>query len=103
MTETAEELAAHPIKVAFDTSVLIAWHRRSEGRESELEALDEILELKRADNVHQWQFLYIDGARREFSGRLLERLAREDAEIAHLLTYFEPQSCFSGCRQSRRS
>jgi predicted nucleic acid-binding protein len=90
MTETTEEDSAHPIKVAFDTSVLIGWHRRSEGREPELEALDEILELKRADAVRQWRFLYIDGARREFSGRLLERLAREDAEIADLLSHFEP-------------
>lgn len=82
------ESLSQPLRVAFDTSVLIAWHKRPRGMQPELEALDDILRLKQADMAERWRFLYIDGARREFSGRMLKELAREeygDCRAADLL------------------
>ncbi len=84
------ESLSQSLRVAFDTSALIAWHKRPPDRQPELEALGEILRLKQTEMTERWQFLYIDGARREFSGPTLKELAREDTEIADLLTYFEP-------------
>ena len=88
MTDSTEAELVAPARVAFDTSVLIDWHKRPAAKQAELNALAMIFKAKAA-NGHPWHFIYLDAARREFGGLLLDQLARETAEIAEILPCFD--------------
>jgi hypothetical protein len=87
--ETAKLASTHTqIKIAFDTCVLLDWHKRPEYKAAELEALAVIFQAKATRTDSHWYFVYLDAVRREVGGRLLDKLARE-AEIQDILPCFD--------------
>ena len=76
------------IRVAFDTCVLVDWHRKPTSKTKELGALAEIFQAKLSADKGRWYFIYLDAMRREIGGQLLDRLAKE-AEIQDILPSFD--------------
>jgi hypothetical protein len=87
--KTAKPASRHTqIKIAFDTCILLDWHKRPEYKAAELEALAGIFQAKAIRTDDHWYFVYLDAVRREVGGMLLDKLARE-VEIQNILSCFD--------------
>jgi predicted nucleic acid-binding protein len=94
MSTSRQTMDSSTIRVAFDTSVLIDWHKKPPNKTTELESLSDIFEVKISTKTTRWHFIYLDAVRREIGGAHLDKLERE-SEIEDILQCFDERVSLS--------